>query len=253
MAEEPDDSPYLESGTESEPDDSRPRRPIARRKPPVPHGSHVSAWHLSTTFVMVLLCCALVPILATNGKGSLPTRALAAAQVACTTAAPSSSNSSFCSAVAVTATAALAASFLLRKPKHVSTTTQEGATSAAPPSQPARAPINKGKGVRVGSLVGAQAASANAPVGAQAASANVPSVSENAPNIDAADKIYDESDSEAYGSGDDSPDEDDMCDDAPIDRGKNGKLWTKEQFPEGTKGAFSWDIENALVKLFGLL
>ena len=30
----------------------------------------------------------------------------------------------------------------------------------------------------------------------------------------------------------------------PIDRGKNGKLWTKEQFPEGCKGAFLWDLEN---------
>ena len=51
------------------------------------------------------------------------------------------------------------------------------------------------------------------------------------------------SDAGAYGSGDDSA-SDSEAEDIAVDRGKNGKLWSKLQFPEGTKGAMNWDIEN---------
>ena len=171
----------------------------------------------------IRLCCA--------AKGVLPSRAAGAGN--------SSSLPSYGAAAAAATAAAcgLAATWAMRRPHVTSSSAQRPEEQVAmgesgPP--PARVP-RQGKGRLLGF-------SAPTSTMREQSAPTLPAVSSVCiPSADDAGAYG--SDAGAYGSGDDSA-SDSEAEDIAVDRGKNGKLWTKEQFPEGTQGAMNWDIEN---------
>ena len=138
-------------------------------------------------------------------------------------------------AAAATATASvLAASFAMRRQYVSSSSAPQVSMDSAPPAQPQRPSTSKGKGK--GKLLGMPRAM---PTSAQPA-AHRRECNTGGPCTQ--DAVAHDSDVDAYGSGDDSGDSED--DEAAVDRGKNGQLWTKAEFPEGMTGFKNWDLEN---------